>query len=70
MEIILLFHSYRRNTQDHNTHGQDQSTYVEEMFLPRVYDQPIIDDRSAVYCDVNESEQDKTKTPNIYIECV
>lgn len=40
------------------------------MFLPRVYDQLIIDDRSPVYCDVNGSEQDKTKTPNIYIVCV
>ncbi|XP_065935803.1 uncharacterized protein [Magallana gigas] len=70
LAAVLFFMNLRerRNTQDPNTQGQEQSNYVKELYLPRVYDQLRIDDRSPVYCDVIESEEDKT--PNIYTECV
>lgn len=56
LAAVLFFMNLkeRRNTQDPHTHGQDQSNYVEEMYLhvPRVYDQLKKDDRSSMYCDV------------------
>lgn len=72
LAVVLFFMNLKKRgiIQGPNTctHSQDQSNYVEEMCLPRVYDQPKIDDRSPVYCDVIESEEGKT--PNIYTECV